>query len=132
MYAAFELRCSDCKTTFVWRAREQQRFYETIGVYGTVTIHRCPMCAAKQRARKDALEAARVRYTAAVKALEADATGEAYAAVAKHMLAILDLGGQLSIEKAIGHCTRARKLGASNQVSATEAQLRAKVKPKPK
>jgi hypothetical protein len=47
------------------------------------------------------------------------------------MLAILTCGGRCSLEKAIGHCTRARRLGGKGSVYAVEVKLRALQATKP-
>jgi hypothetical protein len=120
-YAPIERRCSTCKEMFTWSARAQKHLYETIGIHTEKTARHCQSCARKRRA----LETARSVYATALKELEAADSVAARVRVAKCMLEILTHGGQVSIAKAIGHCTRARRLGGAGSVDAVETKLRA-------
>jgi hypothetical protein len=85
------------------------------------TATRCQACARKRRAIEDA----RTAYAKAAEAIPAE-TSAPYVRVAKAMLEVLEAGGKLSIERAIGYCTRARKLGAGTSVDVIDAKLRAR------
>jgi hypothetical protein len=106
---------------FTWPAEAQKHLYETLGVYVSKTAVRCQACARKRRA----IETARVAYAEAAAALPAE-TAMPYVRVAKAMLDVLEAGGTLSLDRAIGYCTRARKLGAKSSVDDVEAKLRAR------
>jgi hypothetical protein len=118
-YAPIHRRCRDCKAMFEWTAKAQQHLYETIGVTTEATATRCQACARRRRAIEDA----RAAYAKAVAEIPAD-TAAPYVRVAKAMLDVLEAGGTLSIDRAIGYCTRARKLGAGTSADAVEAKLR--------
>lgn len=120
-YAPIHRRCRDCKAMYEWSAKAQQHLYETLGVNVEKTATRCQACARKRRAIEDA----RAAYAKAVAELPAD-TPAPYVRVAKAMLDVLEAGGTLSLERAIGYCTRARKLGAATSVDAIERKLRAR------
>lgn len=120
-YAPLHLRCRDCKKPYTWSASAQKHLYETIGVQIDKTSTRCQPCAQKRRA----LEGARAQYAKAVADIPAE-TSAPYVRAAKAALEVLERGGTLSIDRAIGYCTRARKLGAGAAVIAVEAELRAR------
>ena len=124
-YAPIERRCHACKSMYTWSASAQQHLYETLRVFVDKTATLCQPCARERRA----LEDARARYSASLAALDTDPTGDAHARVARDMLEILELGGRVSIDEAIGHCTRAKRRGAASAVLAVEAELRARRKP---
>lgn len=121
VFAPIHRRCRDCKAMFEWPAQAQQHLYETLGVNVEKTATRCQTCARKRRAIEDA----RAAYAKAAAEIPAD-TAAPYVRVARAMLDVLDAGGTLSIERAIGYCTRARKLGAGTSVNAVETKLRAR------
>lgn len=120
-YAPLTRRCRDCKAMYTWSAEAQKHLYETLGVFVDKTATRCQACARKRRA----IESARAAYAKAVAELPAE-TAAPYVRVAKAMLDVLEAGGTLSIDRAIGYCTRARKLGAKSSVDGVEAKLRAR------
>lgn len=124
-YAPIERRCWKCKDMYTWSASAQKHLYETISVWTDKTATLCQPCARKRRA----LEDARARYSKSLAVLEHAPSGAAHAQVARDMLELLEAGGRASLDKAIGHCTRARKLGAGNAVMAVETALRARRKP---
>ncbi|MFN0247398.1 MAG: zinc-ribbon domain containing protein [Kofleriaceae bacterium] len=119
-YAPIHRRCRDCKAMFEWTAAAQRHLYETLGVYVDKTATRCQACARRRRAIEDA----RAAYAKTVEEIPAD-TAAPYVRVAKAMLELLEAGGTLSIDRAIGYCTRARKLGAGTSIDAIETKLRA-------
>ncbi|GEM_PF-1842671 len=121
VFAPIHRRCRDCRAMFEWPAKAQQHLYETLGVNVEKTATRCQACARKRRA----IEAARAEYAKAAAEIPAD-TAAPYLRVVTAMLEVLEAGGTLSIERAIGYCTRARKLGARTSVDAVEAKLRAR------
>lgn len=121
-YAPVERRCRDCGEMYTWSARAQQHLYETIRVISEKTARRCQSCA---RARR-ALETARAAYAEAARELDHAPTASAYVRVAKLMLELHQRGGRVSLERAIGYCTRARKLGGGAAVDAVEEKLRAR------
>jgi hypothetical protein len=120
-YGPIERRCRDCREMFTWSAAAQQHLYETIGAIVDTTATRCQACARARRKREEA----RVAYADALRALEAAPSAAGHLRVAKAILELLRAGGRTSLEKAIGHCTRARKLGAAASVDAVERSLRA-------
>jgi hypothetical protein len=122
VYGPMELRCTTCRDRFVWSARAQKHLFETIAAHGDTIATQCRPCAQRRRA----LEDARASYAAALTACKEAPTGPAHAKVAASMLALLEAGGRVSLDKAIGHCTRARKLGVTRGVAATERDLRAR------
>lgn len=121
VYAPIERRCHACKEMYIWSARAQKHLYETIGVWIDKTAKHCQSCARERRAREEA----RAAYATALAELAATPSGAAHATVATTMLAILEAGGRVSLEKAIGHCTRARRLGDTS-IASVEAALRAR------
>lgn len=121
VYGPIERRCRDCKALFIWPAAAQKHLFETIGATVDTIANRCHPCA---RARR-ALESARAAYAEALRELDATSAA-AHLRVAKAVLAVLEAGGRASIDRAIGHCTRARRLGAASSVDAVERSLRAR------
>jgi hypothetical protein len=121
VYAPIHRRCRDCKAMFEWTAEAQRHLYETVGVRVEKTATRCQACARKRRAIEDA----RAAYATAAAEIPAE-TAAPYVRVAKAMLDVLEAGGTLSVDRAIGYCTRARKLGAGASVNAIETKLRAR------
>lgn len=119
VFGPIHRRCRDCKVMFEWPAKAQQHLYETLGVSVEKTAIRCQACARTRRA----IEEARAAYAKVAAEVPAD-TAAPYVRVAKAMLDVLEAGGKVSIDRAIGYCTRARKLGAA--VDAIEAKLRAR------
>jgi putative zinc ribbon protein len=121
VYGPLEKRCSDCGAAFVWPARAQQHLYEVIRVHVDVTAKRCRSCARKRKQIEDA----RTVYAQALAAADGATTPKPYLEVARATLELVELGGRAGIERAIGSCRRARRLGAGAVADQLEARLRA-------
>lgn len=109
--------CRDCKEPFVYTAAAQKHLLEETGAFVDATAVRCLACSQ----RKQKLEQARRAHAAALDAVAAlasaaapasDARAATYLAAARAALALLEAGGKTSLERAIGHARKARKLGA--------------------
>jgi hypothetical protein len=119
VYGPLEKVCGECKAPFVFGARAQQHMYEVLRLHVDATAKRCQGCARKRRA----LEDARAAYAAALKAAEGATTAKPHLDVAKATLDLVMAGGRAGIDRAIGACRRARRLGAGKSAARLEAKL---------
>jgi hypothetical protein len=118
VYAPLHRRCRDCGCDFVFPAKAQQHLYETLGALRDVAATRCQPCARRYRT----LERRRVAYAAALHAAEDAPSAATHLAVARAAIAVLEAGGQVPIDRMIGHARRARTLRA-RAADTVEAQL---------
>ena len=109
MFGPLDKVCRDCRDPFVLTAREQKHLAETLRLFTDVTSVRCRSC----RRAKVALERARVAYAAALRAAEQAPSAATHLDVARAILDVLAAGGRAPLDRALGHCRRARRLGAS-------------------
>ncbi len=107
LYGPLEKTCRDCREPFVFTAGAQRGLYEDAKADLAATQVRCFPCVHQRRE----LEAARVEYAAALRTLAASPTGANHADAARAALRVLETGGRAGIERAIGQCRKARKLG---------------------
>jgi len=114
--------CRDCKEPFVHTAREQKHLAETLQLLTDVTTVRCRSC----RRAKVALERARVAYAAALRAVEQAPSAATHLDVARAILDVVAAGGRAPLDRALGHCRRARRLGAAASADRVESQIAAR------
>jgi hypothetical protein len=120
-YGPIQRICRTCGELFTWSARAQKQLYEVARANSdTIALH-CQRCG---RAANDR-EAKRQAYAAALRELEQQASADAHVAVAKAILELVKAGGRASLDRAVGHCSRARRLGRARSVDDLEAKLRA-------
>lgn len=100
--------CRECKTPFVFPAHAQKHLLEEVGLFIDVTAVRCMPCARK----RGAIESAKRAHATALAFLVPEANATAYLTAARAALALLEAGGRTSVDRAIGHARKARKLGA--------------------
>jgi len=110
VFGPLERVCRDCGEPFVLSARAQQQLFEVARAYVDVLPQRCHPCG---RARST-LERLRATYAEALRVVEAQSTAANHLAVARAVLALVTAGGTASLDKAIGHCRRARRLGEAS------------------
>jgi len=122
VFGPLEKVCHDCKEPFVHTAREQKHLAEALQLFIDVTTIRCRSC----RRAKVARERARAAYAAALRTAELAPSAAAHLAVARAILDVVDAGGRAPLDKALGHCRRARKLGATTSAERVEQQIRAR------
>jgi len=125
-YGPLHRICSDCREPFVFTAQAQRHLYETLRAFTDVTAKRCRACARKRHR----LERARAAFAEALRTAGETSTAASHLAVAESVVELVAAGGRTSLDKAIGHARRARKLGAgakaTTRVEARLAKLRAK------
>jgi hypothetical protein len=117
-YGPLARTCRTCGKPFTWSARAQKQLYEVARANIEVIALDCQRCA---RTAKD-YEAKREAYVTALRALEQQPSVDAHLAVAEAILALVKAGGRASLDRAIGHCSRARRLGRPDD--RLEAKLR--------
>ena len=119
LYGPIEKTCRDCGEPFVWSARAQQQLYEVARAFTDVFAKQCRTCARK----RNKLEAARKAYAAALAAAEGALAPKPHLDVARATLELVKAGGKARLDRAIGHCRKARRLGAGPFADRIEAQL---------
>ena len=122
VFGPLEKVCRDCGDTFVLTAREQKHLAETLRLFIDVTSIRCRSC----RRAKLALERARAAYADALRAVERAPSAAAHLDVARAALAVVAAGGRAPLDRALGHCRRARKLGATTAAERVERKIAAR------
>jgi hypothetical protein len=121
VFGPLEKVCRTCGAPFIFTAEEQKHWYEDLGFFIDATAVHCGPC----RAAHQRVEAARRDYAAALHAARGARSAEQHLAVARAAIALLHAGGHVSIDKALGHCTRARRLGSSAGADRLSEALRA-------
>lgn len=111
--------CRDCGESFVLGARAQQQLYEVARAFIDVRPKRCQPCGR----RRNAIERARNVYADTLRVVAANETAVTHLAVARAVLELVRAGGKASLDKAIGHCRRARRLGAARVAERLESSL---------
>ena len=127
VFGPLERVCRDCAKAFAFSAAEQKHWYEELGFLLDSTAVRCAPC----RTRRRHLERARRGWELALRAAEASPSVEEHLGVARAALAVFGAGGRVPIDKALAHCTRAQRLGATAEAERLRAQLRALRDPAP-
>lgn len=124
-YGPLERRCRACGADFTFTAKEQQHWYEVLGFTLDSTAVTCAPCRAAERK----LVVAQRRYDEGLTEASARPGAATHLAAAKAVLALLEVTGrapsQALLDKALAHCTAARKFGAGDEVTAVRAALRA-------
>lgn len=125
-YGPLERRCRACGADFTFTAKEQQHWYEVLGFTLDSTAVKCAPCRAAER--KEVV--AQRRYDDALTAASARPGAATHLAVAEAVLALMDVTGrapsQALLDKALAHCTAAKKCGAGDEVARVRKALRAR------
>ncbi len=110
VFGPLDRACHDCQQPFVFPAAAQKHLLEETGAFIDTTATRCLPCSR----RKNKLERARRAHAEALAALDLGGpiTATQYLCAARAALALLEAGGTTSLDRAIGYCRKARKLGA--------------------
>jgi hypothetical protein len=123
MFGPPEKVCRSCREPFTFTAAEQKHWYEELGFLLDSTAVHCRQC----RAARRRIERHRRAYALALRAVTTAPSAQGHLAVARAVVQLIRAGGQASIEKALGHCTRARRFGArasADRLSETLRRLR--------
>lgn len=130
IFGPLERSCRTCHEAFVFTAQEQRHWHEELGFYIDATAVHCRPC----RTARQRLESARRAYELALRAAKAVSCAENHLAVARAAVKLIGAGGSAPIDKALGHCTRARRLGAAasaDRVSESLRRIRDAASPRP-
>lgn len=121
-FGPLERTCRDCGEPFLFTAREQRHWLETLGFHIDSTAVRCAAC--RTALRK--VEQARRRWEAALTEAEPSAGPKPQLALAQAGLALLraGAGGRTVLEKATAASRRAQRGGAGAQADALLDALR--------
>ena len=114
--------CRDCGDPFVLTAREQKHLAENLRLPIDATSVRCLSC----RRAKVALERARAAYAEALRAAERTPSAATHLDAARAALAVIAAGGRAPLDKALAHCRRARRLGATIAADRVEQAIAAR------
>jgi hypothetical protein len=113
--------CRSCGKRFVFPARKQKHWLETLGFHIDSTAVCCRPCRAGQRR----VEERRKDWESALRAAETSAGPGPQLALARAGLALLQAWGRAPLDKAVAACRRAQRLGAGAEADRVLEELRA-------